>query len=157
MEEWMSVPQNKLAVWKQLLFQKRKLKGKPSTIPNSFSYISLLVSTNNTIYRSLGWKSDWEVSPNDKIQFELEKLYLPECKLMLFLYDWIASNFHLLTGILLLFSEISKRNIYYSSLVIRKQIERSRFIARYIYIHIYICNLKYFLKISTDHSSFHIK
>lgn len=57
---------------------------------------------------------------------------------MLFLCDWIASNFHLLTGILLLFSEISKRNIYYSSLVIRKQIERSRFIARYIYIHIYI-------------------
>ena len=59
MEEWMSVPQNKLAVWKQLLFQKRKLKGKPSTIPNSFSYISLLVSTNNQYYLQKPWLKIW--------------------------------------------------------------------------------------------------
>lgn len=44
-------------------------------ISNLFSYISLLLSTNNQqLHRIHGWKFDLEDSPKDKIQFELEKV-----------------------------------------------------------------------------------
>lgn len=44
-------------------------------ISNPFSYISLLLSTNNQqLHRIHGWKFDLKDSPKDKIQFELEKV-----------------------------------------------------------------------------------
>lgn len=54
-----------------------------------------------------------EDSPNDKIQFELEKVmesYLPECKLWLLLRDGIINYFNFLLT-LSVFSAIFKGNI----------------------------------------------